>query len=277
VKLSLKPHYPKRYKDIAIALGLLVFGNNTGIAQERSPWVPTIPLTTNEEAEARQKLDAFEKGNVSLDDLTKNREKCDELIKYYLSHTNEISIKARLPISRCYALKGVYADAARLAQEYVNVYSNDWRGWKILGGSSFLMQSYDKSVQAYSNAVRLGDENSYEPLALAAIKGDRMYIIRGIIPELMNLKSAKQTPEDNRVHLISILLFYSVKTNQKDVFIKTLEGADMRTILQDNDVRLDVTSGCQLFNGKDIDSIRQESAAAPGGSSSSNNMNGLPP
>jgi hypothetical protein len=93
----------------------------------------------------------------------------------------------------------------------------------------------------------------------------------------MSLKSAKQTPEDNRVHLISILLFYSVKTNQKDDFIKTLEGADMRAILQDNDVRLDVTSGCQLFKGKDIDNIRQESAAATGGSSSSNNTNGLPP
>jgi tetratricopeptide (TPR) repeat protein len=277
VKLSLKPHHLKRYKDIAVALGLLLFGDNTGIAQERSSWVPTIPLTTNEQAEVRQKLDAFENGNISVDDLTKDKEKCDELIKYYLSHTNKFSIKAKLPISRCYALKGVYPDAARFAQEYVNVYSNDWRGWKILGGSSFFMKSFDKSVQAYSNAVRLGDENSYEPLALAAIKGDRMYIIGGIIPELMSLKSAKQTPEDNRVHLISILLFYSVKTNQKDVFIKTLEGVDMRTILQDNDVRLDVTSGCQLFKGKDIDNIRQESAVATGGSSSSNNTNGLPP
>jgi tetratricopeptide (TPR) repeat protein len=225
----------------------------------------------------KQKLNAYEKGKISLESFTKNEEDCEELINYYLFHMNEISTKAKLPISRCYALSGMYPDAVQLAQEYVNVYSNDWRGWRILGGSYFLMSSFDKSIQAYKNAVRLGDKGSYEPLAGAAIKSDRMDIVREMVPQLMALKDAKDTPEENRLHLMSILLIYSAKADRKDIFTKTLEGADMEKILQDDDIKLNVTSGCQIFQGKDIDEIRQEMEVATQNDLKTNSVSGLSP
>ena len=170
--------------------------------------------------------------------------------------------KAKLPISRCYALEGVYPTAAQLAQEYLNVYSNDWHGWRILGASYFLLKSFDKSLQAYQSAVRLGDTNSYGPLAMAALKDNRLDVVGEMIPQLMALKDAKQTPEGERFHLISVLLFYSAKTYQRDVFIKTLEGEDLTKILQDKDIKLDIDSGCHIFKGKEIERIHQEFEAA---------------
>ncbi|HVU26196.1 MAG TPA: hypothetical protein VHG71_00400 [Verrucomicrobiae bacterium] len=214
--------------------------------------------STNQIVTAKQKLDLFENGKITLEDLTTNKENCDELADYYLLHKNEISTKSKLVIGRCYALEGAYPDAIRLTQEYVNIYSNDFRGWRVLGGSYALMNSFDKSIQAYKNAIQLGDTNSYESLALAAMQGNRMDIMGEIASQLMALKNSSLTSKQDRINLITILLFYSAKTYQKDLFIKTLEGENMKEILQDNKVKQDVISGCGLFKGADIDKIRQE-------------------
>jgi hypothetical protein len=96
-----------------------------------------VPLGTNETSQIKQKLEMYEKGKITLDELTPEKaESGENLIAYYLSHTNEVTVKMKLPISRCFAGSGMFPEAARLSGEYVRVYSNDWRGWKILGGAN---------------------------------------------------------------------------------------------------------------------------------------------
>jgi len=46
----------------------------------------TSPEKTNQ-FDAKQELNAYEKGEISLLDLTKSKRNCDELINYYLSCT----------------------------------------------------------------------------------------------------------------------------------------------------------------------------------------------
>jgi RHS repeat-associated protein len=171
----------------------------------------------------------------------------------------------------------MYPEAAQLARQYVNVYSNDWRGWRVLGGTYILMKSYNESIFAYKNAVRLGDKESCQPLAAAAIKADKINIINEIVPELMDLKDAKATPEKDKLNCISILLLYSVKSDRKDIFIKTLAGENIKQILQNDDVKLDLISGCKYFEGKDIEKIRQSLEAVMEENSNSSNTNSPSP
>src|SRR5437899_1942608 len=74
--------------------------------------------------EVKKKLRDFEQGKLSLEALTeKGGEEFDRrLITFYSQHTNEVSVKALLPISRCYAFFDDFNQAAQLAERYVQVY-----------------------------------------------------------------------------------------------------------------------------------------------------------
>jgi tetratricopeptide (TPR) repeat protein len=195
-----------------LILQIVIFGLATAAFADESQ---LFLITTNQAAEVKQKLDAYENGKLTLQDLNENAgtEGCRELIGYYLLHTNEISAKSILPVSRAYAFGGMYPEAAQLARQYVNVYSNDWHGWRVLGGACLLTKSYNESISAYKNAVRLGDRDSYQPLGLAAIKVNQPEVIGEIVPDLMASKNAKETSEKDRLNCIAVLLTYAMMSD----------------------------------------------------------------
>ena len=63
--------------------------------------IPQVSTTTSDENEARLKLEAFENGSIDLDETsgTSSMNGCQQIIDYYLLHTNEVSVKMKLPIS----------------------------------------------------------------------------------------------------------------------------------------------------------------------------------
>ncbi len=221
-------------------------------------------ITTNQSAEIKQTLDAFENGKLTLQDLNEKAgtEGCRKLVGYYLLHTNEITVKARLPIGRCFNGFNLFPEATNLGAQYVAVFSNDWHGWRLLGAAYNSLNLSNESIHAYSHAIKLGDQNSYAPLAQVALKINRLDLVQEMLPQLFSLKDNPQTPEKNKLNLISILIFYSVRAHQKDIFIKTLAGEDMKQILQNWMVKNNVRAGCKVFKGEDIDKIRQAVEAA---------------
>jgi hypothetical protein len=236
-----------------------------------------LSLTPNEKTEIGQKLEAYENGKLTLDDLTTNADLAQKVMAYYLSHTNDVTSKMKLPISRCFAGARRYSDAARLATEYVDIYSNDWRGWRIVGGSDFEIGSFNAAIGAYTNAVRLGDDGSYATLGLAALRMERLDIFRTIIPRLFILKQSKRTGEVNPLDMVMLLAGYSLRVNQQDLFIKALDGVDAKRILSRDDLKQLVETGCERFKGKEIDKIRAEMEAVLGNNSSSSNTNSSSP
>jgi len=221
-------------------------------------------ISTNQAAEVKQKLGAFENGNLTLQDLNENAgvEGCRELVGYYLLHTNDITEKAKLPIGRSFAGFKLFPEATNLGAQYVTVFSNDWHGWRLLGSAYNSLHLSDESIQAYRKAVKLGDKDSYASLAEVALNKNRFDVVQDLLPQLFALKDNPQTPEKNRLNLTSILIFYSVRAHQKDVFIKTLEGVDMKQIAQNWMVSNNVMAGCKAFKGEDTDKIRQAVEAA---------------
>ena len=213
-------------------------------------------ISTNQAAAMKQKIDRFENGTFSLEDMNEKAgvEGNRELIGYYLSHSNDIPTKVKLPVGRSFAGFNMFPEAVELGTQYVSVYSNDWHGWRLLGAVYDSLSLSNKSVHAYGNAVRLGGrEGEYEALAAVAIKYNRLDVVRGMIPQLMAMKNAKETPVDSKLHLISILLAYSMKVDDREIFIATLKGENMDDILQDDAVKYDVTNGCNFFEGIGID------------------------
>ena len=214
-----------------------------------------------------------------MQDLTEEAgsEGCRELIGYYLLHTNDISVKAKFPISRTFAAGKMYPQAIKLAQEYVDVYSNEWIGWNMLGYCCNSINYSNEAINGYSNAVRLGDKDSYEPLAGVALKYGRADVVRDIVPQLMILKESKGAPQDHKINLLTILTAYSMMDDKKDVFIETLKGEDMKQILKDDTVKKNIISGCAYFEDedttKDIAKIRQEVDSA---TSSTNSVSSPP-
>jgi tetratricopeptide (TPR) repeat protein len=243
-------------------------------------------ISATEANQIKTKLDAYEKGTLCIKELYESpfgmTDPCRGYIGYYLLHTNEVSVKQKLVFSRCYIEFCMFPEAAKLAEEYLSVYSNNISGLEILGYSYAGLiyngsNNWDRAIQVYSRAVKLGDKDSYEPLAGLALKDNQLDVIEKIIPQLLSLSKSTNTPDVNKINIITILIGYSMKADQKDVFIKTLEGINMEKILQDNDVKLDVTKGCVFFEdedtNKDIEKIRQEMETA---TSSTNSVSSPP-
>ena len=236
-------------------------------------------ISTDQAADVKQKLDAFEKSKLTLEDINEKAgiEGNRELVGFYFAHTNEITTLAKLPIGRSMAGFNMFSEAEMLGKQFVNVYSNDWRGWRLLGAVFDSLNRPDESIQAYSKAVKFGNrEEEYEALAAIAIKYNRLDVIHGVISQLMFFKNAKQTPNENKLHLMSILLVYSMKTDQKSIFTDTLAGENMNDILQDSTIKYDVTNGCEYFEGGDIDKIRQQVKAAASDSNSASTNAPMP-
>jgi hypothetical protein len=217
-------------------------------------------ITTNEETEIKQKLGSYENGMIDISNLCDEagEEATRELIGYYLIHTNEISSKAKLPVARAYSCYFVFPISIRLINEYLNVYPNDWRGWRGLASSYMALHSWDQAIFPLTNAISLGDKGSFMALGFASILADKIDILKPYVPQMMAYKQAKNTPTQDRLSVTSVLLMYSFKTNQKDVFLEALQGVSMHEILGDVKLRQNVTAGCELFHGDDIDKNHQQ-------------------
>ncbi|HEX3857711.1 MAG TPA: hypothetical protein VHY30_10505 [Verrucomicrobiae bacterium] len=226
-------------------------------------------ITTNEEAYIKQKIDAYDQGKLTIKDLNENAgdEGNRELMGYYFLHTNDISTKAKLPISRSFTFASAYPEAALLAEAYVNVYSNDSIGWHCLAydytamhvlGS---MNDSNKIFFAYNRAVRLGDTESLQPIILSALVYDRLDIADKFVPQLMKLYQSNKIQSKDRLGVASLLLGYSLKSKRKDIFLETLKGENLKEFLRDERLKWEIELGCKIFEGKDIDKIHNEVSA----------------
>lgn len=236
------------------------------------------PLTAKETVEVAQKLESFDKGSATLDSLTDSQEWTMKILEYYVMHTNEVTTKMKLPIAKSYAVWSKYPEAAELAQDYVNVYSNDWRGWRVLGGCKLAMKSYNEAVDLILNAARLGDEKNYVGLGLAAVAANRLDILENIVvPHLLvQMNDTKDFPEKQRNQMRGLLIYDALKTDKKEMFIKAIADFDMDKISQWEELEDLIAQGCDHFKGADIDKIRKELEAATVSSSISTTTNSPP-
>src|ERR1022692_1429785 len=161
----------------------------------------------NDTSEVQNKLTQFEKGRITLNDLTEDATFAKQLMSYYTLHSNELSLKMKLPISRCFGMAGDSKQAAALALEYVRVYSNDWRGWRILASASITLQDLPQALNAYTNATRLGDDGSYCPLAFVALQLDRLDVVHELVPRLLDLKS-RPTQDVEPLEIVGALVIF---------------------------------------------------------------------
>jgi hypothetical protein len=233
-------------------------------------------LTDTDVAQAKSELQAFEKDQVTLEEISApdDKEWGHKLVLFFETHTNEVTTKMKLPISRCYGAMGNDSAAARLAEDYVTVFSNDWHGWRVIGSANLDMGDIGVSVDAYTKAVQLGDDGSCAPLAFTSMKIGRLDIVKNILPRLYSLKKSKPTRYVRTLDVVTALVLYSLRANQEDIFVKALDGVSMRDILSRDDLQFLVRQGCKQFNGKDIDKISQELGAAGGVNSNSSKTNG---
>jgi hypothetical protein len=222
------------------------------------------PLSETESQEVREKLGAFDMGNITLDSLTTNTDGAMKLIEYYLSPTNGVTTKMKLPISKSFAIWGQYPQAAELAQDYVKVYSNDWRGWRVLGGSEVMMKNYDVATKALLKAEQFGDEKNDLALGIAALAVNRLDILeKVVVPHLLvQIYDGAKFPEKQRIQMRGCLIAYALKTDKEDIFIKAVVGVDLSKISEWSELKDQIALGCRVFKGPDIDTIRQELNAA---------------
>src|SRR4051812_16612128 len=70
-------------------------------------------LTEEDVIQITGKLQAFEEGRITLEELTEPGGQVwgSKLVGYYLSHTNTVTTKSKVAFSRCYAAGEMYPEA----------------------------------------------------------------------------------------------------------------------------------------------------------------------
>lgn len=235
---------------VCVCLAIIGEAENSPEVRERSKQTPSV----------EDKLKGFENRSVSLEELTEEggAPLRQEIVRYYTNHINRVSVKAKLVVSRCFALEHDFQSAAQLAEEYIAVYTNDYRGWRILGGASSLLDRNDRAFEAYKKAVALGDETCYVPLAGAALDLNRLDAVREIVPQLLRLKTSKEPPKFVKLEIIGVLALYARKAEDKDVFLKALDGEKAEDILSRDDIAATVDKTCQKFQATEVEAICQK-------------------
>jgi tetratricopeptide (TPR) repeat protein len=212
-----------------------------------------VALSEDDAADIKQKLNKFERGKLSLEDLTeKGGQAFDaKLASYYLAHTNEVSAKSLLPIARCFAFFGYHDQAAGLAKQYVQVYSNDWHGWRILGSAKLGLANFEEALPALTNAVTLGDKDCCSLVSMCALKLNRLDIVKDSLPCLFDLKENAKEKSD-RTDAIFMIVAYAANADREDLFVKALADVKAEDVAARSDLTKIVTALCDRFQAKQV-------------------------
>ena len=143
-----------------------------------------------------EQLTGFENGSVSLEKLTEDGGPPlrQEIIRCYTNNPNRVSVKMKLVVSRCFGMEHDFQRAAQLAEAYVAVYTNDYRGWRILGTASMMLNTNDRALKAYMRATKLGDETSYSSMAGVALELNRLECGARDIASTGKIKGLERAP-----------------------------------------------------------------------------------
>ena len=167
-------------------------------------------------------LKEFELGWISLDELVERDGAAgrQRILDYFETHSVSTSLPMKLAVSHCYALAGRHSEAAALAEQYVGVYSNDYRGWRILGRANLQLNLVDQGFWGYTNAViRGGAPDACAELGAAALKHDRLDLARGVVPQLLAQRYDGSLSMDHRAQVLAILADYAVRSGESNTFL----------------------------------------------------------
>jgi hypothetical protein len=197
----------------------------------------------------------YDQGTLSYRELFKpGRPEADtNLAAYYFARSNSLTVKMKLPISSSLAGIDHFPEAAALAREYVAVYSNDWRGWAVIGGAEFFLKHYEASLAADTNAAALGDESNYAGLGFAAVELGRLDVFARFAPAILRRKDSEEITEDERLQLVVVLTGYANKAKHPEILLQAMRGITARQIESLPALKLLVRDSCEIFkNDKDV-------------------------
>lgn len=221
-------------------------------------------LSSGEAAKIREKLEKYEAGKLTLEQTTEfsGEDTTLKMISFYLSNSNNMTHKMKLPVARTYALCGLFPQAADLAQLYVNAYTNDWVGWNVLGGAKLMLKRYDEAFFAMTNVIRLGSDRNINTVAGLALKFDRLDVFEGMmLNRLFVLKDSKTNSvgdvfdEKDRLDTVKSLVAYSLKAKKGEVFAQAIQGVSLKQIKSRGDLQTYVEAGCEMFSSKETEDL----------------------
>ena len=76
-----------------------------------------------------------------------------------------------------------------------------------------------------------------------------------IVPALLELKNRKDTPAAEKIRMVNVLVWYSLKTHKSDVFLEALAGMDIDVISSNDELSANVRKCCGVFNAKETDEL----------------------
>ena len=255
--------------SLSLVLGTLSAQENRG---------PQDGASARPDQSIREQLQAFDAGALSLDGLFQNptRGWCETVAAYYEAGTNEITIKMKLPISRCLAFIDRPVEAAKVAAEYTRAFPKDVRGWRVLGASEMATESYKEAVEAWAMAAKLGDDQNYVALGFAAIAVDRDDLIRDIVvPHLLVQKDRSIYSESKKIEMRSVLIASAAKLDKEEIFLDALRNVKPSDIASSPDLLNTVKQCWGRFHSPESRQIRRSiEQAIQERASQSNGTNG---
>ena len=99
-------------------------------------------------------------------------------------------------------------------------------GWRVLGVAQSVMRNFSAAVGALTNAVRLGDNESYAMLIGMASEAGQFDVVTRFLPEAMKLQKERTLDLVYRIELTGSLVAYSTTANREDVFLSALDGLE---------------------------------------------------
>ncbi len=230
-------------------------------------------------SDVKSRLNDFDQGKLSLEEITGiekwGKEWPVQLLAYYESHKKEVTPKMKIAISRCYAGFKRFSESAELAQQYVNVYSNDARGWDILAGARIAGGSLNEGFVAGTNALRLGREANMAGIAITALKLEQFEVFeKNMLPRMLVIKDAGNAvnfTEEDRLEIVNVLVNYSLMRDKKEIFIRALENLTLTPAITNySDLVENIQAGCNAFGTQETVKICKQLSLTDGGQNSKN-------
>jgi hypothetical protein len=217
-------------------------------------------LSEKEAAEVRQRLEAYDNGRVSFDEISGsenvvNLARLTNMTLYFRMRSNDVTIKMLLPISRSFVIVGGYSAASQLAKQYLNVYSNDCRGWYVLWAANERAEAYNEALEAGTNAIKFGCERNLAVTGADALRIGRVDVVEKLLVPRMLARKDSEPDASSRREIITFLVYYSVNSTNEALYLKALRSVKPGDVRESADLLRCVRAGCELFKSRETEQL----------------------
>ena len=178
----------------------------------------------------------------------------NKIITHYETLTNQLSLEHQFVVATCMVVERRNLSAAcGMAEAYVSQNPTNEAAWALVGAASLSVKNFPRGIEACGKALDMGKTNVVGLLCGVALHTGDLNTIRTNIPLLLAVIRNPNSERTLKQEALAVTVAYALRIKNEDLFLKAVEGLDMRLLRDKIELLDELNEACHFFASQDAE------------------------